>query len=184
MKPTYSLTKLLALGLLVTGCKNLDKFNTEENEAYCGSLVSPADASEGFDYWTTQHQELKLAVTLNTDRLDDLPGNLRSNDADFGPCAPQPLFDDAPLRVIKKALGDRIASIRLGDDHEDEILAYVDSTCSGTMFAILSLVQNGTTELRLLRPAPEVLTPVADQPRFGVFQLSKRNTTTNSACSF
>jgi hypothetical protein len=151
---------------------------------YCGGLVSEQFASEGFDAWIGKDQSLKLSHTLDTDHLDDLPGTLRSNDADFGPCAPLPLFKDAPLRVIQSARGDRIANLRLGEDHEEEILAFVDSTCSGSMLTILSLVQDGSTELRLLRPAPDVRVPVTAQPRFGVFTLSKTSVTEQSGCDF
>jgi hypothetical protein len=184
MKLASSLTKLLAVALVSTGCKNLDKFDTAQGQAYCGELVSEKYGSEGFEYWTKQNEPLKLAFTLDTSHLEDVPGKLRSNDAGFGPCTPLPLFDDAPLRVIQTARGDRLANIRLGDDHEEEVLVYVDSTCSGSMFAILSLVQDGSTELRLLRPAPDIRGPVADLPRFGVFTLNKRETTHQSGCDF
>jgi hypothetical protein len=174
------------LGLLLanTGCKNLNKFDTSKNEVFCGELVSAEYASEGFEYWTRQSQPLQISMTLDTNHLDDLPGKLRSNDTNWGPCAPLPLFDDAPLRTIKKALGDRLSNIRLGEDHDEEILAFVDSTCSGSMLAIVSLVQDGNTELRLIRPAKEATTEVTDQPRFGVFSLTKRNLTHATECDF
>lgn len=176
-------TPMLVLSL-VSGCKNLDKFDTSKNEVYCGGLVSEKFASEGFDAWIGKEEPLKLSHTLDTDHLDDLPGTLRSNDADFGPCAPLPLFDDAALRVIQSARGDRISNLRLGDDHEEELLTFVDSTCSGSMVAILSLVQDSSTELRLLRPAPDARVPVTAQPRFGVFSLTKKTATEKSGCDF
>jgi hypothetical protein len=160
----------LLLGLLPAGCKNLDRFDTQKGESFCGSLSA---ANYGFEYWTGRTEELKVALTLDTSKLDGVPGRLRSNDADFGPCSPHAIFEDVPIRVVRKALGDRIAEIRLGDDHEEEVLAFVDSTCSGSMVAIISLVQDGSAELRLLRPAPEIDTPVTAQPRFGVFGLAK-----------
>ncbi|MGC4066152.1 MAG: hypothetical protein QM784_16215 [Polyangiaceae bacterium] len=174
-----TLTLLVLLGWLPTGCKNLDRFDTRKGESFCGGLSA---ASDGFEYWTAQTSELKVALTLDTGKLDSIPGKLRSNDADFGPCKPHALFEDAPIRVVRKALGDRIAEIRLGDDHEEEVIAFVDSTCSGSMVAILSLVQDGSAELRLLRPAPEIETPVTDQPRFGVFGLEK--VSNDGSCDF
>jgi hypothetical protein len=170
---------LVLLGWLPTSCKNLDRFDTRKGESFCGGLSA---ASAGFEYWTGKTPELKVALTLDTDKLDSIPGKLRSNDADFGPCTPRALFEDAPIRVVRKALGDRISEIRLGDDHEEEVIAFVDSTCSGSMVAILSLVQDGSAELRLLRPAPELESPVADQPRFGVFGLAK--VSDEASCDF
>lgn len=176
---------LVLCGIAASGCRDLERFDTKRGEAYCGTLVAPTESSEGFDFAGNPVVPLSLALTLDTDSLENHPGRLRSNDAGFGPCKPRALFEDAPLRILRKALGDRISSLHLGDDHEDDLLAYVDSTCSGSMVAVLSLMQNGQVELRLLRPAPERPTSDAtQQARFGVFALSRQKTKNSPTCDF
>jgi len=189
MKLSHLAISLLIIGLIAPGCRSLDRFNTERGEAFCGTLIAPDRVSEGFEFWLEQQQNqnppLYLSVTLDTNSLQNRPGKVRSNDSLTGPCAPYPLFENAPLRTVKTALGDRISSMQLADDHEEDILTYLDSTCSGSMVAILSLIQNGSVELRLLRPAPDDPgASVFDQPRFGVFGLRKEHQSDSVNCNF
>jgi len=174
MNLTRPLLALLVIGLLTTGCKSLDKFDTKGDESFCGSIQTPKYAALGFSYWTDKNETLQLSLTLDSSHLGDRPGVLTSSDAKYGPCSPKPLFDGAPLRTVKAALGDQLGAMSLGEDHEEDVLAFVDSTCSGSMLAVVSLIQNGDVEVRLLRPAPDVDEPEQDKPRFGVFVLKKQ----------
>jgi hypothetical protein len=170
---------------VVVGCKNLDRFDTHTGEAYCGSLVGQRELAMGFDEpgWKGSAEHHTLALTLKTGDLfkaGGVPAVLDSNDAEFGPCGNgTPLFKQSPVRTIDKALGDRLSSIHLDEDHVEDVITFVDSNCSGSMVGVLSLVEGGTVELRLLRPAP---LPVADAvstnettARFGLFVLTKRS---------
>jgi hypothetical protein len=183
----------LALGGFTVGCKDLDQFDTRPGEAFCGSLVGQTTypngeargISLGFEEpgWTGSDDRGVMSLTVTTGELykdGGIPALLNTNDAAFGPCGPdRPMFAQAGLRTIGRALGDRISSLRLGDDHQADATTYVDSTCSGSMVAILSLIQNGTIELRLLRPAPSAQSdPAAShdpatEERFGLFSLRK-----------
>lgn len=174
------------------GCRSLDRFNTHPGEAYCGSLIGRDHISTGFEdaRWSGVDGASTLALTLDASELfkaGGVPAVVTSDDAAFGPCAPdKSLFEQAGLRTIDRALGDRLSSMRLGEDHEEDVVTFVDSSCSGSMVAILSLVQNGDVELRLLRPAAESQDssePPSDAsgtPRFGLFVLKK----TKEGCGF
>lgn len=183
------LIQCLLAALVGSSCRSVDRFDTHDDEAYCGRLLGQNDLSLGFEAsnWAGSGDEATIAIeSLRTAQLfekDGEVGLLTSHDENYGPCSVEqkPLFARAALRTIGKAQGDRISSMQIAEDHEGDYVTFVDSSCSGSMVAILSLVQDGTLELRLLRPAPLVRTsdasvPVTpdNTPRFGVFQLMKQ----------
>jgi hypothetical protein len=172
------------------GCRDLDRFNTRDGEVYCGSLVGQTAIATGFaaPEWLGTSSTSTLALTLNASELSrngGVPAVVTSNDAAFGPCKPDsPLFDKAKVRTIAATFGDRLSVMSLSEDHEQDAVTFVDSTCSGSMVAILSLIQNGDVELRLLRPAPaadgDPEATVDTTARFGLFVLKK----TKDGCGF
>lgn len=167
---------------MVLGCKSMDRFDTRKGETYCGSLVGQGVISAGFEEpeWLGSGTQQTLELSLNTAELaakDGVPAIITSHDATFGPCAPRPLFERAKVRTLGAVLGDRLGAVQLNDDHEEDVVSLVDSTCSGSMVGILSLIKNGEVEMRLLRPAPENaadVNPTAESTtRFGLFTLRK-----------
>jgi hypothetical protein len=168
---------LAALG----GCRDIDRFNTERPAAYCGSLVGATAFHSGF-IQNGAPPSLELKLELDTSSLSDRPGTLSANDADGGFCKPSPLFADAPLRAIPEVLHDALSTADLGQGHEHDFFAWVDSTCQGTMLAVVSLLTNGAVEVRLLKPGPDV-SPMADPSQrsgFALFYLQRSET----GCSF
>lgn len=168
-----------ALGLAVLalgGCRSIDRFDTEGQQAYCGSLVGAPLFHEGF-VPANQPPGLALRLTLDTDALLTRPGTLTSNDAAQGLCsgAGQPLFADASLRAIPEILHDSLSQADLGEGHEHDFFAWADSTCQGTMLAIVSLLKNGAVEVRLLKPAAEPPPNAGpdQQPGFALFYLER-----------
>ena len=155
----------------------MDRFDTDGPPAYCGSLVGATTFHSGF-IQTGAPPSLELALELDTSSFADRPGSLSSNDAATGFCAPAPLFAEAPLRAIPEILHDALSQAELGQGHEHDFFAWVDSTCQGTMLAVVSLLTNGAVEVRLLKPGPDV-SPMAD-PRersgFALFYLSRSET--------
>jgi hypothetical protein len=189
MNQSTSLLGCVLLLLSSAGCRNLDRFDTQPGESYCGTLVGQQTIATGFSAnWEGSRGISTLSLTLNTAALFTNPGVpavISSNDKDFGPCGPnQSLFERAPMRTIGVALGDRLSALRLGEDHQEDVVTYVDSTCSGSMVAILSLLQSGDVEVRLLRPAPladrDDGATVDTTARFGLFVLKK----TKEGCGF
>ena len=167
-----------ALGALVS-CRSLERFNTQPPAAYCGAIVGTPPFNIGF-IPTGAPPNLELGLRIDIDALTTLPGSLSSNDATSGFCKPAPLFDQAPLRAIPEIMHDALSQADLGEGHQHTFFAWVDSTCEGSMLAVVSLLTNGAVEVRLLRPGPD-LPPMANEdvskgPGFALFYLQRRDT--------
>jgi hypothetical protein len=169
--------RLVLICLLVGSgaCRNLDRFDTGADEAYCGLLVSAPFAHQGFVPSSTP-PTLQMRLTLDTGRLTTIPGALSTDDAADGLCAPIPLFSETPLRAMQEAMHDPLSTLEFGDGREHNFLVWVDSSCQGTMVGVVSLMKSDEVEVRLLKPAP-VPAPDADpaeQPGFAQFVLRRR----------
>lgn len=188
---------VLVVGALA-GCRNLSNFDSKPGEAYCGTIGAP-DFQDGFVKLGSP-PNLQLALTLDTSKITSNPdsprlsepGILRSKDLD-GLCGsntlPRPLFQDAPLRAIPELEHDVLSTLTFGEGHEQDFFAWVDSTCQGTMLAVVSLMKNNQVELRLFKPAalPPAGAPPAQRPGFAVFHLDPKPLYKSSAengCGF
>jgi hypothetical protein len=158
------------------GCRDIDRFDTEGPAAYCGSIVGTGAFNKGFIGAGAQ-PSLNFRLEIDTDALTSRPGVLTSDDGENGLCSGEgrPLFDEAPLRAIDEVLRDAISHAEFGDGHEHDLFAWVDSTCQGTMLAVLSLLTSGAVEVRLFKPAPNVAAeaPPAQQAGFALFYLTR-----------
>src|SRR6188768_2941036 len=148
---------LLALcATAALSCGDLEGFTSKRGEAYCGTL-GLALFQEGFMEKGSE-EKLGLALVLDMDKLNSEPGRLTSNDP-HGLCgtadAPQVLFQDAPLRAIPILQHDVLSALTFGEGHDHDFFAWVDSSCQGTMLAVVSLMKNNYVELRLFKPAPK-----------------------------
>jgi hypothetical protein len=158
-------------------CGNLEGFTSKPGEAYCGT-IGLSVFQKGFVEINTP-PTLELALTLDINKLASIPGTLSSNDPDGicgTPDAPQVLFSNAPLRAIPVLQHDVLSALTFGEGHDHDLFAWVDSTCQGTMVAVLSLMKNNYIELRLFKPAPlaPVDAPAAEQPGFALFHLNPK----------
>jgi hypothetical protein len=167
----YSLLALAAL-LAAVGCRNLDDFSSKPGEAYCGDLLRQPKFEDGF-LPTGSPPNLELELTLDTTKLTSEPGHLLSNDAATGLCASTTgaLFQNAPLRAIPAVDNDVLSTLTFGEGHEHDFFAWVDSSCQGTMLALVSLLKNRQVEIRLFKPArlPPSNAPPDQQPGFAMF---------------
>lgn len=166
---------------VATGCKSVERFDTGQDNVYCLALIGETRVSgllpdDGGVPNDSSLNSLRLALTIDAQHLSTSPGILWSNDADFGLCSPQPLFDKAPIRTIQPALSDVVSSVQLTSDHIQDVFAWVDSTCQNTMLSILSLIDGGSVEVRLFKPKSEMDENGSAQQRsgFGVFARSQR----------
>jgi hypothetical protein len=153
------------------GCRNIDRFETEEGTAYCGPMVNLAQ--NGF---VSRQPNLRMQLELDMSSLTVQPGYVTTGVTDGGLCHPLPLFSQAPLRAIPEIMNDQLALLEFGDGREYNFFAWVDSNCLQTVVAVVSLMKNDDVEVRLLkpRPAPGEGTPEADQPGFILFHLSRQ----------
>ena len=184
----------LGVLLMTLSCRSLDRFDTTDPAAYCGQLVSHSAFQDGFVPDTKSGEpQLQLAVklTLHPSQLSTFSdgsatqvGFLTSNDADEGLCAPggQALFESSPVRGIPQVDHDTISTLTFGEGHDEDFFAWTDSTCQGTMLALISLLRKGDVELRLFKPAafPSATATADQRPGFGLFYL-KRN---EKGCGF
>lgn len=175
---------LLGLCLLSIACTDLSEFQLDDNEAYCGSMVSAPLFHSGF-IPEGGKPNLRLRLHLDVDALTTNPGTLTSDDRTRGLCkaSDQPLFDEAPLRAIPEVLHDPISTLEFGQGREHSFFAYVDSTCQGTMLAVVSLMKSKNVEVRLFKPAAmtDSDAPAAESSGYALFYLEPYET---SSCGY
>jgi hypothetical protein len=168
---------LLALALLglFCGCRSLERFDTAPGTAYCGSMV-PAGFVHGGLLPANIPPRLFMRMTLDTSRLDSVPGLISTDDAVRGLCAPLPLFQDAELRAVEQVAHDDLLLLEFGSGREHNFVAYVESTCQDSVVAIASLMKDDSVELRLLKPgrAPRAEGEAPRDPGFGIFKLRQQ----------
>ena len=169
MKPTPRDVRrawlLTAAGLAGFGCRDLDRFDTGESGAYCGTIIDSAFTRSGFA------PGLGMRLTLDVDALVIAPGTLSTDDT-AGPCSPEPEFNGAPLRVTEPLFADPLSQLEFGSTREHNFMAWVDSSCRSSAFAVVSLMHTGAVEVRLLRRG-EVIDGEGQPDEFGVFQLER-----------
>jgi len=141
---------LASLGALSfsLSCRNLDRFDTRGEAAFCGDLVSGPSFHDVF-IPTGQPAVLRMKLTLDTSQISSFaenkgafPGVLTSNDIDTGLCSAggQALFESSPLRAIPQVDHDTISTMTFGEGHDEDFFGWTDSTCQGTMLAVVSLM--------------------------------------------
>ncbi|HEU5075443.1 MAG TPA: hypothetical protein VFU02_14730 [Polyangiaceae bacterium] len=171
--PVRSLPSL-CLCLLGVACADLSEYQLEADEAYCGAMVSAPVFHSGF-VPEGEPPALRLRLHLDIDALTTTPGTLTSDDRANGLCksSDQPLFDEAPLRAIPEVLHDPISTLEFGQGREHTFFAYVDSTCQGSMLAVVSLMKSKDVEVRLFKPAAMTKSdaPAAKSSGYALFHL-------------
>jgi hypothetical protein len=163
---------ILSGALLSSACRDLGRFDTRPGEAYCGSMVSARFVRGGL-LPRNEGPSLNMRLTLDTARLDTIPGTISTDDQVRGFCAPLPLFQDAPLRAIEQVASDDLSLLEFGAGRDLNFLAWLDSSCTQTMLAVVSLMKDDSVEIRLLKPAPQRqgVDAANAQPGFGIFRL-------------
>ena len=166
---TRRLAIALASALCAVGCRDLERFDTGESGAYCGTIIASDFTRSGFA------PNLGMRLTLDIHALEVAPGTLTTNDAAAGgPCSPLPEFDHAPLLVTPPLFADPLSQLEFGANRDYNFMTWVDSTCLGSAMAVVSLMHTGQVEVRLLRRGTAgVDGPTPDE--FGVFQLERND---------
>lgn len=155
-----------ALGAL--GCRDLSRFDTGPDEAYCGSIVTSPFIRKGFTP-EGQPPSLPMRLHLDTDNITTVPGVISTNDGESGVCAPFAFFTEKPLRAIEQVFHDELSFVEFGEGREHNFFAWVDS-CQGPVLAVVSLMKSDDIEVRLLKPPT---TPDA-APGFALFVLRRQ----------
>jgi len=171
MTPAARLLPLWVLTVL-PACQTLDRFDTEGSAAYCGSIVN------GRFVRTTESEggfaRIRMKLRIDADQLTTAPGTLTTDDSGDAPCAPRPTFDAAPMRVTPELVGDPLAAMVFDDGQIHNVIGWVDSTCRGSMLAIVSLYKNDRVDVRLLKPRDPNAS--AERDAFAHFALERSDT--------
>lgn len=160
----------LALGAL--GCHDLSRFSNS-GDHYEGPVVAGDFLRSGFGASTS------LCLVIDANHLQDAPGTVTSSDG---------RFDETLLRPIPQVWHDPLSTLAFGEGRVQNFL-YVatpdaDADTGGDVFVVMSLMQSGGVEARILRGAPAVdagaATATGQANLFGVFTLSRAG----GPCSF
>ena len=156
---------LLLCALVLGGCHDLDRFDTSNGDAYCGSIVTAPFIRD-----TSYPPNMRMQLHLDTSTLTTTPGDISTDDE---LCSAGPLIKNSQMRALAEVQSDPLSQMQFGEGREQNLFAWVDTTCQGTLLAIVSLMQNDDVEVRLLKPEPAP--PSGEKPHsgFAVFQLKR-----------
>ncbi|MEP7120497.1 MAG: hypothetical protein ABJE95_06300 [Byssovorax sp.] len=163
---------ILGAGL---GCTDLEHFSTGQGNAYCGSVTL------GGAFRTGLSPRVQMRLRLDASALDGpgSPGSISTFES-AGPDVERRMITDAELRRLPAMDNDPLSRPEFGDGRIRNwifAVAPVDPTAE-SLLAVLSLRDDNTVEVRLLRPgkAPrdDVTVPPGQRPIFGIFPLTRQ----------
>jgi hypothetical protein len=147
MKRRLALALALVLVPSLPACEKLDDFDTKGDAAYCGAIVDAAfvRTSEGEGGFA---HEARLELRIDTTKLTTFPGILTSDDEGCG--AGLPTFVDAKIRVPNEIPHDPLSSMTFEDGQVQNIIGWVNASCRGSIFVIVSLLKTDRVDVRLI----------------------------------
>jgi hypothetical protein len=167
--------RAVALGWLFVacvGCRDLSDFSTG-GDRFEGAVVQGDFVRAGVGPLTN------LCLTLDTDHLQDAPGAISTDDG---------RFHAAALRSIPQIWHDPLSTLAFGEGRLKNLVyaaaASVPFTggLDGSVLVVVSLMQSGHVEVRLLRGAPGLVEATTDSGSqsapaenvFAVFDLTRK----------
>ena len=158
----------------LAACTDLSGFTTA-GDSYQGSVVAADFVLAGVATTTS------LCLTLDTNHLQDGPGAVWTSDG---------MFNETALRAIPQIWHDPLSTFTFGEGRLKNLM-YVSAATTpfpdggSDVFVVLSLMQSGDIEVRLLRGAPSLSADggASSEPSsniFAVFSLSRQS----GPCSF
>ena len=157
------------VGAAAIGCRDVSSF-TNDGDHFEGSVVAGSFVRAGVG------DDVRMCLVLDAAHLQDAPGTLRSSDG---------LFVDTPLRPIPQLWHDPLSTLSFGEGRTKN-LVYVATPHSvegpeTDAFIVLSLMQSGGVEVRVMRGAPsDTGASPSTANLFGVFTLDREK----GPCSF
>jgi hypothetical protein len=158
------------------GCRDVTRYSTR-GDHYEGDVVRGSFVRAGLA------EDAKMCVTLDAEHLQDKPGTLTTSDG---------RFRATPLRPIPQLWHDPLSSLAFGDGRRQNVIYAATPAAPASpaspagdvhdVMVVLSLMDEGGIEVRLLRGAPgeDASAPSASPPLFGIFTLDRRE----GSCSF
>ncbi|WP_394824248.1 hypothetical protein [Pendulispora albinea] len=166
--PRAAIFALATCALMPMGCRNLSRFSTTSGH-YEGTVVSGTFVRANIDDGT------RMCLTIDTDQLQTAPGAISTSDGRFSATA---------LRQIPQVWHDPLSSLSFGEGRERNLIymaaASSDAGAGGDVTVIISLMESGDVEVRLLRGGASASPAAAATNIFGVFILHQ----TGGNCPF
>jgi hypothetical protein len=158
---------------LVAACHDLSGFNTNGG-SYQGAVIGAPFVLAGVDGSTS------MCLTLDTNHLQDTPGSIWTTDG---------RFMGSPMRSIPQIWQDPLSTFQFGEGRLKNMMYMVRATIpfgdaeGNDVLTVVSLMQSGDIEVRLIRGAPVLGADGGAGPPmqnvFAIFDLSKQS----SPCS-
>jgi hypothetical protein len=153
------------------GCRDTSRFSTNDGDRFEGSVVAGSFVRSGVE------DDARMCLSLDGDQLQVAPGAITTSDG---------RFQSTPLRPIPQVWHDPLSTLSFGEGRTKNLL-YVATPASdgGTeadVMIVLSLMQSGGVEVRMLRGAPSGVVTATEAPTnlFAIFTLRREK----GPCSF
>ncbi len=145
------------------GCADNARWSSEPGESWCGTVTAASFVRAGIPEGT------KLRLVLDADRLQTAPGQIWTSGFTSGE-----KFTAARCEVIPQMLHDPLSTLNFGEGRVKNALAVAAELGATQVFVVLSLLQSGEVEVRILRGAgTSTSTPIQPPQLFGVFRLTR-----------
>ncbi len=146
------------------GCTKLEDFSTTQGEAYCGSILRGRSFRAGLS------PRIQMRVQLDIGRNTGKFSTYEAPSHDGG--EPFRMFQDSKLEAIAPLENDALSTMDLGETYVRSLWFRARmATESSAAFVIVSLREDGDTDVRLLAPdrlqSPDLL--------FGFFPLKRQS---------
>ena len=153
---------LAGAALVLVGCKDVESYSTAADESYCGSVIQGPFVRAGLS------PSVQMRLTFDANALDSSPGRVSTSDG---------LLKDAPLQVVPQLFHDPLSTLEFGEGRRRNLIyAATPARAGSAVVVILSLMESGDAEVRLLRAAA-AQGEQGEGAIFGVFPLKKRKGT-------
>ena len=165
----------IGLLALAPACRDVSGFSTN-GDSYQGAVIDAPFILAGVDGGSTS-----LCLTLDTNHLQDNPGTLSTSDG---------RFRAVQMRSIPQIWQDPLSTLQFGEGRLKNLLYVARSSQPFTdgqgddVMIVVSLMQAGDIEVRLIRSAPILAADGGPGPAvhnvFAVFDLNRQK----GSCSF
>lgn len=170
MRAVVLATVAMVASMGMLGCRDISRFSSH-GDRFQGGVAKGSFVRSGIGELS------EMCLTLDTDHLQDAPGAITTSDG---------RFQNTALRPIPQLWHDPLSTLTFGDGRIQN-LVYAAAPAAGDagageaqdVLVVLSLMQGGHVEARLLRGAPQTdagAPPLGTASAvFGVFTLDRRS---------
>lgn len=168
-----SIRSLTLSAICLLACTDTSRWNSEPGESFCGDVTAASFVRAGLP------EGMRMRVELDAERLQSTPGRIWTTALPSGE-----KLTGAEMRVVPQVLHDPLSTLNFGEGRVRNALAVADlpsvdpARPSSQLIVIVSLLQSGEIEVRLLRGA--LTTAPSDAGAadpagnlFGVFRLRR-----------